>query len=177
MWLYLLLGKGSIHRLFLTVIHGTVFPLYMLILGNCHLLISFFQLPLTPPQHSCATLLSLKAVPSSGLQPNFFLLDGVAEEPCGQYPITLPQLQPFLSLLTLMVLVKVFCYYCVCQNVQFPYIFIIHNPVFNVVCHTQKPGRLLPVSNTTCIWVPDGLLCSKYFHKWWSLFQSGNHFS
>lgn len=143
MWLYLLLGKDSTHLLmFMSVIYGTLFPLYMLILVNYHLLLSFFQLPLTPPEPAgMAVPSSFPSVPSLGLQPNFFQLDEMAEEPCGQYPITLAWLQPLLSLLTLVVFVKLYSYYCMCQNVSFPYIFTIHSPVLSVVCHTQTPGQ------------------------------------
>lgn len=113
--------------------------------------VNFRQLP-PPPQllpaatdtcsacwHTFAILLSLEAVPSLGFQPNFFLLDDVAEELCG-LPITLPWLQSFLSLLTLLVFVKVCSYYCMCQNLAF-FVFTIHSPALSVVCHIQKPGQ------------------------------------
>lgn len=114
--------------------------------------------------HSRAILLSLEALPSLGLQPNFFQLDELAEEPCGQYAIILPWLQPFLSLLTLVVFVKVCSYYCMCQDVSFPYLFTIWSPVLSVVCHTQKTGLFqheTPLASESS----DDLLCSKYFHK------------
>ena len=123
---------------------GTLFLLWKLILDNYHPLLSFFQLPLTPPQPAdtdrSAILLFSEAAPAFGFQVNFSPPNVVAEEPCGQNPITLPRLWPSVITLYCWYLLRS-SYYCMCQNLSFPSIFTIHSPVLSVVCLIWKLGQ------------------------------------
>lgn len=133
----------------------------MLILDNYHPLLRFFQLPLTRPQPAVTAVLSSFSWKLRLLlvfKQIFSHLMWWQRSPVDSTPSLLLGCSLLCHYYVLVVFVNVYSYYCMCQNLSFPYIFTIHSPVLSEVCFIQKPSwASSTMKHHLCLWV-----------LWWS---------
>lgn len=137
--------------------------------------VNFRQLP-PPPQllpaatttssacwHSSA-ILSSEAAPAFGFQTNFLPLNVMTEKPCGQFTSPFFGCSPLCCYLVLLIAVRIYSHYCMCQNLSYPYIFTIPSSILNVICLIWSQDLAWDIISVWyCIWL-------EFSNTWaWSL--------